>query len=693
MLPSIYQESKSLIIKGKSTLRAILSGVHQKKGLQVLEFELLDVASSLEHAYMLFVEKNSLASMMKPITKVLNHNIVRVKIDAQEFHFESADQTEFEWQIFLIDNAADFKNVVQVESEYLSDRHQLELTSYYQFNSDAAGMALFNIRTHQSDQDFMINSINLTDTGLEITGYNKINGTPIKNQRIILQNRTTDGKLDYPVSQTMFKGMFKVGIPLTDIPQDSVGELFIRYELHEREIVQRLIISKSLSGQSIEADLPGNRVITIEKRFDNGILVKEFKGASLPQKLIAAGGKAHGVLDVCRMVQDKLNLARMRFLFKAGHSPYENTTIIFESFGGRQVSDSPYAIYRLFQTLYPGIRMVWSIDRSQKAFCKENQIAYVIRRTSKWVRLLEKSQFWISNARFPSWVKKPNYVTYIQTWHGTPLKKLGLDIENVSMPGTTTAKYHKNFVREANRWDALVSPNDYSTQIFRSAFGFNNQILKIGYPRNDELINTQPDEITEIKNKLGIPLDKKVVMYAPTYRDNQFAEKGKYTFELPFDLDDFRKSFGDDTVLILRMHYLISNALDISDYSDFVYDFSNYPNISDLYLVSDLLITDYSSVFFDYAYLKRPILFYPYDYHLYKEELRGFYLNYERDLPGKIAHNSKELLAEIHHALEHSDMSANQRFMNFYNRFCAINDGLSSLKVVNYVMHQIESGV
>jgi CDP-glycerol glycerophosphotransferase len=98
-------------------------------------------------------------------------------------------------------------------------------------------------------------------------------------------------------------------------------------------------------------------------------------------------------------------------------------------------------------------------------------------------------------------------------------------------------------------------------------------------------------------------------------------------------------------------------------------------------------------VFFDYAYLKRPILFYPYDYHLYKEELRGFYLNYEKDLPGKIANNSRELLAEINHALAHPDMSANQKFMDFYNRFCAINDGLSSLKVVNYVMHQIESGV
>ena len=674
-------------------MRAILSGVHQKKGKQVLEFELLDVTVPLETAYVLFVEKNSLASIMKPISKVLTHNIIRVNIDAQDFHFPSEDQTEFEWQIFLINNSLTNKNVIQVESEYLSDRNQLELTSYYQFNSDAQGMALFNIRTRQSDEEFMINSVNLTDVDLEITGYNKINGTLIKNQRIILKNHSTNGKLEYPVSKKLFEGMFTVSIPLTDIPQNSVGELFIEYELNGKEIKQRLIISKSLAGQSTDIRLPGNREITLEKRFDNGILVKEFPGASLIQKVGAAGGKASTVLDVIRMVQDKLNLVRMRFLFKSGHSPYDNTTIIFESFGGRQVSDSPYAIYKVFKTLYPGINMIWSIDRSQKKFCKENQIAYVVRRTNKWVRVLEKSQFWISNARFPSWVKKPNYVTYIQTWHGTPLKNLGLDIENVSMPGTTTAKYHKNFVREANRWDALVSPNDYSTQIFRSAFGFNNQILKIGYPRNDELINTQPQDIDAIKEQLGIPLDKKVVMYAPTYRDNQFAEKGKYTFELPFDLDDFRKSFGDDTVLILRMHYLISNALDISDYSDFVYDYSNYPNISDLYLVSDLLITDYSSVFFDYAYLKRPILFYPYDYHLYKEELRGFYLNYEKDLPGKIAKNSKQLLEEINHALAHPDMSANQKFMNFYNRFCAINDGLSSLKVVNYVMHQIESGM
>ncbi|WP_252898917.1 CDP-glycerol glycerophosphotransferase family protein [Secundilactobacillus odoratitofui] len=116
--------------------------------------------------------------------------------------------------------------------------------------------------------------------------------------------------------------------------------------------------------------------------------------------------KFQAVFDLGRTLQDKVNLQRMRWLFKSGHRPFEQPTIVFESFGGRQVSDSPYAIYRLFNELYPGFNFVWSIDRSLKKFCKQNQIPFVVRRTSKWVRTLEKSTYWISNARFPAWVKK-----------------------------------------------------------------------------------------------------------------------------------------------------------------------------------------------------------------------------------------------------------------------------------------------
>lgn len=671
-------------------MRAILSGLHQKKKKQELEFELIDVPGSFDHLRVTFLETTSLASITVPVYKVIDNNLIRIQIDPDQLQFKAFDQSEFTWQLFFAFDTNDEQVILQVESEYLSDRHQLSLTSYYQFNSDAEGMATLNIHTKQAEDEFTINSVNLTDNALRITGYNRMNGHPIKNQKIILKSRQSDAKLAYPTAAGSLKTLFTAVIPLTDLPSDSIEDTYIQYDLGTQTIEQRLILARSLEGQMTQAILPGGRMVLIEKSYNNGIVLKEFPAPSLGEKIATLPQKFQAVFDLGRTLQDKVNLQRMRWLFKSGHRPFEQPTIVFESFGGRQVSDSPYAIYRLFNELYPGFNFVWSIDRSLKKFCKQNQIPFVVRRTSKWVRTLEKSTYWISNARFPAWVKKPNYVTYIQTWHGTPLKKLGLDIENVSMPGTTTTKYHDNFVKEANRWDALISPNDYSTKIFRSAFGFNNQILKVGYPRNDELINTNPEDITALKEKLGIPLDKKVVLYAPTYRDNQFAEKGKYTFELPFSLDEFKQQFGEDTVLILRMHYLIANALDISEYTDFVYDLSSHPDISDLYLVSDMLITDYSSVFFDYAYLKRPILFYPYDYHLYKDELRGFYLDYEKDLPGQIANNEAQLLSGITACLQHPDMSDNQQFMKFYNRFCAIDDGLSSLKVVNYVVHQIE---
>ncbi|KJW11712.1 CDP-glycerol glycerophosphotransferase family protein [Levilactobacillus spicheri] len=671
-------------------MRAILSGLHHKKTLQELELELIDVPEPFDDLMVTFLEKQTQATLTVPISRIVSSRVVRLRIDANDLQIPDSEQSEFSWELYLNLQQNATRGLIQVESEYLSNRHQLTLTSFYQLNSDANGMALFNLHTQQPESEFAINAINLQDNQLQITGPNRLNNQKIENQRLVLKNQAADSTAEWPISKMGLHGLFSATIPLEELAANTAQELYIRSTVNGQDLEQRIVLGKSLAGQVTQAITPAHRLVILEKRYNNGIRVREMAAPTVAERLGHLPSKVGGATKLLSVLMDKVNLVYMRRLFKRGHRAYEQPTLIFESFGGRQVSDSPYAIYQLFTQLYPGFRFIWSIDRSQKRFCKENGIPFIIRRTAKWVRTLEKASFWISNARFPAWVKKPSYVTYIQTWHGTPLKKLGLDIENVSMPGTTTTKYHANFVREANRWDALVSPNDYSTQIFRSAFGFNNQILKVGYPRNDELINSSADDIVALKEQMGIPLDKKVVLYAPTYRDNQFAEKGKYTFELPFSLDDFKQQYGDDAVLVLRMHYLISNALDISGYEDFVYDMSNHPSISDLYLISDMLITDYSSVFFDYAYLKRPILFYPYDYHVYKDELRGFYLDYEKDLPGEIAHNETELLTMIGEKLQTPDMSANQKFMDFYHRFCAIDDGLSSLKVVNYVVQQIE---
>ena len=387
------------------------------------------------------------------------------------------------------------------------------------------------------------------------------------------------------------------------------------------------------------------------------------------------------VIKFLRKVKRRL----LGYSFKINYRPYTHTTVIFESFGGRQISDSPLAIYKELKKTHPEYRLIWVVNKGLATQAEENGYDYVIRGSFKWVRTIEKAQIWVENARLPQWVRKPKHVKLIQTWHGTPLKKLGLDIKNVVMPGTNTERYHQNFVKEANRWDVLISPNTYSTNIFRQAFGYQNKIVEIGYPRNDKLANPTKEEIKLLKQKLGIPLDKKVIMYAPTYRDNQFFQKGKYSFELPFSLKEFQERFGNNAVLLLRMHYLIANSMDISGFEDFAYDVSSYADISELYLVSDLLITDYSSVFFDYAYLKRPILFYPYDYEIYKDELRGFYLDYQKDLPGKIAYNSVDLYDEIENELKENDISNNQQFEMFYKRFCGLDAGDASTKIVKLI--------
>ncbi|MGA3436429.1 CDP-glycerol glycerophosphotransferase family protein [Lactiplantibacillus plantarum] len=672
-------------------MRAILSGIHAKQDKQVLELELIDVPFAVENLALIFMEKNALASRSIPIRHTIHNNMLKLTIAPQQFIFDDATQSEFSWEMYFAFNSENRQYLLQVESEFVSDRHQLTLDSYFQFNADDQEHALFDLHTHQSADEFAINSVNLTPDGLNVTGYSVINGAKLSDQRLILKNQQTGNVRQYSDLSNLLRGLFSITLPLNDLKIGEEYTLLIEYTFGDQSVSQRVILTRPLEGQQTLQPQANGQLIQIEKTYNNGIMVRALPARTLAAKIGGVGQKAGQVKDVIHQLNQRVNTRYMKRLFKMGHRQFDATTIIFESFGGRQVSDSPLAIYELFKKLYPGFRYIWSVEREAVPYCKANGIPYVVRRTARWARTLEKAQYWISNARFPAWVRKPKYVTYIQTWHGTPLKKLGLDIENVAMPGTNTAAYHRNFVSEANRWDALVSPNDYSTQIFRSAFGFKNQILKVGYPRNDELINSSPEDVTALKQQLGIPLDKKVVLYAPTYRDNQFAEKGKYTFELPFSLADFRERFGQDAVLILRMHYLISNALDVSDYSDFVYDLSSYPNISDLYLVSDLLITDYSSVFFDYAYLQRPILFYPYDYHLYKDELRGFYLDYEKDLPGKIAQNEADLLDNVEEFLQRPDMSQDPQFQKFYDRFCAINDGLASFKVVNYVVHQIEA--
>ncbi|UZX47264.1 bifunctional glycosyltransferase family 2 protein/CDP-glycerol:glycerophosphate glycerophosphotransferase [Staphylococcus capitis] len=366
-------------------------------------------------------------------------------------------------------------------------------------------------------------------------------------------------------------------------------------------------------------------------------------------------------------------------------------TIVFEAFGGKNYSDSPKYIYEYMQKYYPNYNYVWSLKKPDKSVIPGNA-KKVKRGSDEYYQAYSEASHWVSNARTPLYLNKKDNQTYIQTWHGTPLKRLANDMKVVRMPGTTTSRYKRNFNCETSRWDYLISPNRYSSEIFRSAFWMDEpRILEIGYPRNDVLVNRANDQdyIDEIKTNLNLPSDKKVIMYAPTWRDDEFVSKGKYLFELKIDLENLYNELGDDYVILLRMHYLISNALDLTGYENFAVDVSNYNDVSELFLVSDCLITDYSSVMFDYGILKRPQFFFAYDIDKYDKGLRGFYMDYMKDLPGPIYTEPYGLAKKLKDLDKVQDEYQDQ-IDAFYDRFCSVDDGKASQYIGELIHKDIE---
>ncbi|MCJ1780365.1 bifunctional glycosyltransferase/CDP-glycerol:glycerophosphate glycerophosphotransferase [Mammaliicoccus sciuri] len=389
---------------------------------------------------------------------------------------------------------------------------------------------------------------------------------------------------------------------------------------------------------------------------------------------------------VKNIVQNNKMKNRSKYQLLDKEEAVNNETIVFESFGGKNYSDSPKYIYEYMQKHYPKLNYIWVFKNPNQNVITGNAVK-VKKGSKEYYDAYSKAKFWVTNARLPLYLNKKDNQIYIQTWHGTPLKRLANDMKIVRMPGTTTPKYKKNFYAETSRWDYLISPNRYSTNIFKTAFWMDeNRTLEIGYPRNDILVNRSNDQeyIEKLKKELNIPKGKKIIMYAPTWRDDEFVKKGKYLFDLKINLENLQKELGDEFVILLRMHYLISNALDLSGYEDFAIDVSNYNDISELYLISDALITDYSSVMFDFGILKRPQYFFAYDIEKYDKGLRGFYMDYMNDLPGEIITDEFKLAEELKDIDKHKE-KYKDKIERFYDKFCSIEKGQSSKIIGDFI--------
>jgi CDP-glycerol glycerophosphotransferase len=289
---------------------------------------------------------------------------------------------------------------------------------------------------------------------------------------------------------------------------------------------------------------------------------------------------------------------------------------------------------------------------------------------------LEAARWIVSNDVLPlDFAKRPD-ATYLQTWHGTPLKRIAYDVVHPSFPD---AEYHYSVElgREVAKWDVLLSPNRFSTEILRRAFRFQASILETGYPRNDVLQGPVAAATrSRVRRELDLPDETLVVLYAPTWRDS-------FEHRLELDLGLLRSRLGDGVVVLVRAHALTAASDTLAD-SPAVRNVTRWGDIAELYLAADVLVTDYSSAMVDFAITGKPMLFYTYDLESYRDELRGFYVDFEATVPGPLLMTSSEVAA----ALE--DVSAAtapyaERYARFSARFCHLDDGHAARRVVEAV--------
>lgn len=394
--------------------------------------------------------------------------------------------------------------------------------------------------------------------------------------------------------------------------------------------------------------------------------------------------------------RNTLNLKnKLKYSYYKTKYKMDDKTILFEAFGGRNYTCSPKAIYEKMLTMkeFKDYTFVWSfIDPSKHEVKKDKRLKIIKSKSKEYYKYISISKYWIVNSIIEEGITKKKNQIYVQCWHGTPLKRLRYDIVVNGASLNSVEEIRKRNDIDAKKFDYFISPSKYCTEKFTSAFnlkalGKENIIIEEGYPRNDFLFNKTKKDIDAIKKKLGLPLDKKVIFYLPTFRDNQHTSGVGYTYKLGIDFDSLKKKFSKEYVILFSPHYFIENSIDLTKYKGFIYNVARYDEINELYLVSDIIMTDYSSVFFDYANLKRPMLFYMYDIDDYKGNLRDFYISLD-ELPGPIAKTQDELENNLKN-IDKEFKKNKEKYEKFNEKYNYLDDGNASERVIKVIFKEM----
>lgn len=341
--------------------------------------------------------------------------------------------------------------------------------------------------------------------------------------------------------------------------------------------------------------------------------------------------------------------------------------IIFES-GRGKVDDNPLAIYRYLKNNSDKYELKYLTGKNtDTSSLDKKDICYY--KTLKGLYHLATAKYLIKSQSTKNIIEKRKDQVYIQTWHGCGVgKKMGNDVTG-----------HIGIVDHAKDWDYLIATDKYNKKVMCSSTGIDESIAKIvGGATTDFIVNHTKEDVERIKNKLNLKTNKKIVLYAPTFRDKELGTKVSVPIMKLASLKDY--------IFLIRLHPLMKNGLDLDKMPSNFIDVCDYPDIQDLLIISDILITDYSSAYFNFALLNRPMIFYVYDYDAYMSE-RGYYVDYKKCVPGSIVYTEDELVKTLT-SKELYSKNNKDKIKEFNKKYNSYNDG----KVCKRFLELLEEG-
>lgn len=380
--------------------------------------------------------------------------------------------------------------------------------------------------------------------------------------------------------------------------------------------------------------------------------------------------------------------------------PIDPNLVVFSEYWGNGYGCNPRAIFERLAEVAPNMKAVWLIT-AQQAVHLPPGTAHLAPDSWRRYSLFARGKYFVNNVNFPgTLVKRPGQV-HLQTMHGTPLKHCGLDVLSSSVASTAvdpvrqpkrsegrlvatdaaqSLREFENLLRRSDRWDFALSSNSYSTEKWSHAYPCRYEWLEFGYPRNDALINSTPEEVATAREFIGVPVGATAILYAPTFRE----AAGDTSMRI--DLETLLDELPESTVFIVRAHHTATETKAIRSLmeSGRVIDGSKVPRILSCYLAADVLLTDYSSVMFDYALLDRPIVIYADDWHNYLQT-RGAYFDLLAAPPGLVARNARQL-AKVLAGREYLSPRSVQLRREFRARFCTFDDGRAAERVIDAML-------